>query len=119
MKLSAIGAVVLATRVASADAVVTLRKGPWDDYGWRKGTPILSIGGARLVGKTTVKASVSSAKELVRAEVTVDGQDGVSFLVALRDRHHYTISPDPCCLLTVDDADDGLASRARCGGNDR
>jgi hypothetical protein len=106
---------------ASADAVVTLRAGTWKDNGWAPGTPTVTIADVHLVGKRKQNASVPvhAGRELVHARVAIDGKDdGVSFLIDVRDGHHYVISPDPCCILTVSDSDDGLASSARCAVHD-
>jgi hypothetical protein len=101
--------------IASADATFRLRgDGGWHDMGWPRGTPILVVGQAR----TTATVTVPASKELVRAQVSVDGKSALGFLIDARDGHHYTVEPDPCCFLTVSDADDGLAKKARCGGRD-
>lgn len=98
--------VMFGTRLAAADATVTLRKGPWTGYGWPAGTPALAIAGA-----------VRASKQLVKATVTVDGKSPYELWIELRDGHRYLVSPDPCCFLVVADLDDG-ASPVRCATKD-
>lgn len=119
MKL-ALAVLVALCGTAGADASVTLRGGAmWHDMGWPRGTPILTIGSTRVVGKdeaTTVK--LAGGKQLVTATISIDGKDEMDFVLDLREGHHYTIEADPCCFLVVGDADDGLASTARCARGD-
>jgi len=121
MKVVAFAVLVALPATASADAVVTLSGSSWKDYGWASGTPTVTIGDVHIVGKSKPDASapVHASRELVRARVAIEGKDdSMSFLVDLRDGHHYLVSPDPCCFLTVSDSDGGLASSTRCAVHD-
>jgi hypothetical protein len=97
-------------------AIYELSGGSWKDYGWRRGTPTIAIGGTRIAAPAkNASASIPSSRELVRATVAIDGGgDGTSFLVDARPGHRYLVSPDPDCFLTVTDLDGELAKQARC-----
>jgi hypothetical protein len=118
MKLVAFGMLLALCSTAAADATVTLRGGArWQDSGWPSGTPMLSIGDKRITATTDTTVSVPASNQLALATMTVGGKRSLEFFTELHDGHHYTIQPDPCCFLTVSDADDGLEDSARCGGD--
>jgi hypothetical protein len=95
---------------ADAQATVTFRAGKSWNQMLGPGKPSFTIAGRRLsAGPQTV------------ATPEVMGRLRLSFWTDLQSGHHYTVGPDPCCFVAIDDEADlstrfaahGLCERAK------
>ncbi len=116
MRAIALVLIIASATPAAADATVSLTGSSWEHFGFPKGTPVLAIGEGRLLGGTGREMPIRSSKALVAASVHIQGTDELDrFFFAVRDGHRYHVSPDPCCGLTVSDADADWGRLAVCG----